>query len=393
MVTPLNSALLAAQPVAQELLAALVRLPTENPPGNVAEATAWLASYLEGRGHMVERHPVPAPFARHHNRADLENLVVRRVFGEGPTIALHAPLDTLPAGAGWNREPFGGEIREGRLYGRGARDSKADLAAYVAVLEALTATGHGSGTLELHITADEESGGFLGPAFLLSQGLTTPDMVIAAGTAYQVIVGQEGVLHLEVVLRGRQAHASRPRDGSDAILASLPILQALSVEADKSAMALTITTIGAGRGRNLVADRMRFTIDRRIAADESGDAVEAALQALIEGSHTVDGVSVECRRTLLAEPVTPTAPSMRLAHTLSRHAEAVFQQAIPVGSAPVVSGARHYALAGIPTALYGVGPPVIGEGVDMSGDEWVSLEDLERATLALGAAVGELLGG
>ncbi|MEM8664033.1 MAG: M20/M25/M40 family metallo-hydrolase, partial [Pseudomonadota bacterium] len=372
-------------------LAGLVRLPTENPPGETGAATAWLAETLAARDHAVERHPVPAPFARSYQRSDLENLIVRRTFGPGPTVALHAPIDTIPAGASWRREPFAAEIKDGFLHGLGARDSKADVAAYVAVVEALGEAGADRGTVELHLTADEEAGGFLGPAFLLSQALSAPDAVIAAGTAYQVIVGQQGVLHLEAVLRGRQAHASRPQDGHDAIMAALPILQALQDAAARAATPLTVSTISGGRGVNIVADRARFTVDRRIDAHENGDQVEAELTALMEAAHTTAGVSLECRRLLLAEPVTATPQSERLAATLSRRAEAVFGAPVPVVSAPVVSGARHYALAGIPTALYGVGPPIIGEAVDFTGDESVSLADLERASLAIAQAVIDVM--
>ncbi|MCF3932577.1 M20/M25/M40 family metallo-hydrolase [Acuticoccus sp. M5D2P5] len=373
------------------LLKALVVRPTENPPGDTNAAMEWLGLWLQDRGHTVEWHPCPAPFGRHYGRGEVINLVVRHTFGAGPTVALHAPLDTIPAGSHWRHDPFGAEIKDGLLFGRGARDSKADIVAYIFAFEALIADPAGlSGTLELHITADEESGGFLGPAFLLSHHLSAPDAVIAAGTAYQVIVGQEGVLHMEVILRGRQAHASRPEDGHDAMIAAVAILSALT-DGGAEREPLTIGLIEGGRGVNLVADRVRFTIDRRLKADDDGEAVEAALIERISAVPVNANVEVECRRLLLAEPVEPTERSARLADTLSRHAEAALAQPVPVVSAPVVSGARHYALAGIPTALYGVGPPIVGEAVDFSADESVRLGDLSRSTKAIIGAVRELL--
>lgn len=371
----------------------LVQRPTENPPGDTAEASEWLAGWLEARGFEVERHPVPNPFARHFGRADVVNLIVRRRFGDGPTIALAAPIDTLPAGSGWRREPFAAEIRDGLLHGRGARDSKADVAAYVFALEALEVErSRLSGTVELHLTADEETGGFLGPAFLLGHELTRPDAVIAAGTSYQVVVGQQGVLHLEVLLRGVQAHASRPQDGRDALAAAVPLLAALMKERERAPRPLTVGTIAGGRGVNLVADEVRFTIDRRLDAGDDGEAVERELIARLEAAHAAAGVDLEVRRLLLADPVVPTAPSERLADTLSRHAASAMGRPVPIVSAPVVTGARHYALAGIATALYGVGPPIVGEGVDFTGDESVRLDDLSRATVAVANAVAELVG-
>ncbi len=387
--SPVLDRIQASAQAAAELTAALVRLPTENPPGDTAAATDWLAGWLEGRGHDVERVPVPDPFARHHGRTGVMNLIVRRRFGSGPTVALAAALDTLPAGDGWRRDPFGG-VREGpAIYGRGARDSKADIAAYVFALEAIAGEPL-AGTVELHLTADEETGGFLGPAFLLGQGLTRPDAVISSGTSYQVIVGQEGVLQFEVLLRGRQAHAGRPQDGIDAVAAGVPVLAAVLEAARAAPQPLTVSTVEAGRGVNLVADLLRFTVDRRIGPGEDGEAVETALFDMIEQAHR-GPAELECRRLLLAEPVQPTAESERLAATLSAHATAAMRRPVPVVSAPVVTGARHYALAGIPTALYGVGPPVVGEGVDFLGEESVSLDDLAHSTEAIATALTELL--
>jgi acetylornithine deacetylase/succinyl-diaminopimelate desuccinylase-like protein len=375
---------------AAALTQALVRLPTENPPGETDAAMESIAGWLEARGLAVERVPVPDPFARQCGRAGVMNLIVRRRFGPGPTVALAVAIDTLPAGDGWRRDPFSGEIHGGAIHGRGARDSKADLAAYVFALEAVAAAPL-SGTVELHITADEETGGFLGPAFLLGQGLTSPDVAIASGTSYQVIVGQEGVLHLEVLLRGRQAHASRPADGADAIAAAIPVLSALHAAAREAPHPMTISTIEGGRGVNLVADRVRFTVDRRIGAEEDGEAVERDLVARAVAAHRGGEVEIECGRLLLAEPVAPTPASERLAALLSRHAEAAMGRPVPIVSAPVTSGARHYALAGIPTALYGVGPPVTGEGADFTGEESVALDDLVRTTAAVATTLGELL--
>lgn len=391
--TSLDEAVAASEAEMVAFLQNLVRLPTENPPGETLAAIEWLAAVLERRGWAVERHPVPDPFARHHGRSDVVNLLVRRRFGDGPTVALHAPIDTLPAGGAWRREPFGADLRDGRLYGRGSRDSKGDIAAFVFALAALEASGGRlSGTVELHITADEETGGFLGPAFLIGQGLSCPDAVIGSGTSYQVIVGQQGVLQLEVLLLGEQAHAARPQDGRDALAAALPLLAAAFEARSTSPQPLTVGLIAGGRGVNIVPDRVRFTIDRRLAADEDGETVERNFVAMLEAAHIEPDVELECRRLLLAAPVTPTPESERLAAVLSRHAEAAIGRPVPIVSAPVVSGARHYALAGIATALYGVGPPVIGEGADFAGEEFVVLADLSRTTAAVAATVAELLG-
>ncbi len=375
------------------MLTDLVQHNTENPPGLTEDIIAHLADLLEARGHEVERHPVPGPFARRHGRSEVTNLIVRKRFGNGgPTVALHAPLDTLPAGAGWHRDPFGGEVREGRLYGRGSSDSKGDAVAYIFALETLALRAERLwGQVELHLTADEESGGSLGPGFLLSHGLTRPDVAIGPGTAHQVVTGQLGVLQLEVLVRGRQAHASRPDAGIDALVAALPVLNALQEAIAGSPHPLSVSTMRAGRGVNLVADEARFTIDRRLAADEKADAAEAALTALITGAFTDTRASLEIRRLTAADPVQPTLASNALAATISSHATAVMEKPVPVVNAPVVSGARHYAEAGIATALFGAGSATVAEGVPAGGDEFIALVDLDRATETLAATLETLL--
>jgi acetylornithine deacetylase/succinyl-diaminopimelate desuccinylase-like protein len=347
--------------------------------------------------------PVPDPFARQHGMRDVVNLVARRVFGggRGPTVVLHAPGDTVPPGEHWTVDPFAAEIRDDALYGRGAVESKSDIAAYAFAMRALSeAGGEGlAGTVELHVTFDEESGGFLGPQWLLAQGARRPDFAIGAGWTHQVIVGQGGCLHLEVVLRGKQSHASRPDEGRDAIAAAVPVLAALYAERDRLRRApegqratLSIGTIDGGTSTNLIADRLQLTLDRSILWDEDAAAIEAGLIELIGAAAAAgEGIEVECRRILLAEPLRPTPESQRLAEVLQASAREVLGEDIPALAAPVVSGARFYAEAGISTVLYGVGPPTIGEGDAHGVNEHVSLADLAAATRVVARTLQRLL--
>ena len=99
----------------------------------------------------------------------------------GPIIALNAHGDVVPPGEGWTVDPYGGEVRGAALYGRGAAVSKSDFATYAFALLALeTLHGDLSGTIELHLTYDEETGGEIGPKWLLDQALTKPDYAICA---------------------------------------------------------------------------------------------------------------------------------------------------------------------------------------------------------------------
>src|SRR4030095_3038457 len=114
----------------------------------------------------VERHPVPADRVQRHGMMSVVNLIVRERFGagSGPVIALNAHGDVVPPGEGWTRDPYGAAESGGAIYGRGAAVSKSDFASYVFALLALKAAPDGlNGTIELHLTYDEEGGGFVGP--------------------------------------------------------------------------------------------------------------------------------------------------------------------------------------------------------------------------------------
>jgi acetylornithine deacetylase/succinyl-diaminopimelate desuccinylase-like protein len=109
------------------------------------------------------------------------NLVVRHRFGDGPTIALNAHGDVVPPGDGWSSDPYGAHIRDGYMIGRGAAVSKSDFATYAFALRALIDTDQPlRGTVELHLTHDEESGGLLGPGWLLANGIVKPDFAVCA---------------------------------------------------------------------------------------------------------------------------------------------------------------------------------------------------------------------
>ena len=193
----------------------LVRVPTDTPPGDNAPHAERTAELLGAMGLTVERHPVPADAVRAQGMTSITNLVVRRRFGDGPTVALNAHGDVVPPGDGWTRDPYGGEIVDGRLYGRAAAVSKSDFATYAFALRALESLGAPlEGAVELHLTYDEEFGGELGPGRLLREGVVRPDFLLAAGFSYEVITAHNGCLQLEVTVHGKMAHAAIPTPAS-----------------------------------------------------------------------------------------------------------------------------------------------------------------------------------
>ena len=146
-------------------LAEIVKVPSDNPPGDCDRSAETVARLLEGLGFAVERHKVPDALVKANGMISATNLIVRRKFGQGgPTIALNAHGDVVPPGTGWTNDPYGAEIVDGWMVGRGAAVSKSDIATYAFAMLALEKSGAAlNGTVELHVTYDEEAGGEIGP--------------------------------------------------------------------------------------------------------------------------------------------------------------------------------------------------------------------------------------
>src|SRR5207247_1443977 len=192
-------------------LKALVQVPTDTPPGNNAPHAERTAELLAGFGFTAEKHAVPQQQVREYGLQSITNLIVRQRFGDGPTIALNAHGDVVPPGEGWTHDPYGGEIEDGKLYGRAAAVSKSDFATFTFATRAVeTLRSALKGSVELYFTYDEEFGGELGPGWLLKQGLVRPDLLIAAGFSYQVVTAHNGCLQMEVTVHGKMGHAAVP---------------------------------------------------------------------------------------------------------------------------------------------------------------------------------------
>ena len=212
-------------------LQALVRVPTDTPPGNNAPHAQRTTELLKDFGFEAEQHPVPAADVQAYGMESITNLIVRRPYGmpgSGRTIALNAHGDVVPPGEGWTHDPYGAEVVDGTMYGRATAVSKCDFASFTYAVRALEAVARPTqGTVELHFTYDEEFGGELGPGWLLKNGLTQPDLLIAAGFSYEVVTAHNGCLQMEVTVHGKMAHAAVPHTGVDALQGAVHILNAL----------------------------------------------------------------------------------------------------------------------------------------------------------------------
>ena len=387
-----------------QFLQALVRVPTDTPPGNNAPHAERTAELLSSFGFEAEKYPVPAAQVKDYGMESITNLVVRRKYGEGRTIALNAHGDVVPPGDGWTHEPYGAEIVDGKLYGRASAVSKSDFASYTFAVRALESLGLPlKGGIELLFTYDEEFGGELGPGWLLRHKLIQPDFLIAAGFAYQVITAHNGCLQLEVTVHGKMAHAAIPRTGIDALQGATAILNALyqqnqlyqSITSNFEGIEhpyLNVGRIEGGTNTNVVPGKVVLKLDRRLIPEENPVEVEATIRRVIaDAAATVPGITIEIKRLLMANAWKPDTRNAELVQTLQKHGEQVFGEPIPTSGTPLYTDVRLFGAAGIPSAIYGAGPRTVFESNAKRSDEHLVLEDLRRATKVVARTLFDLL--
>ena len=385
----------------------LIRVPTDTPPGNNAPHAERTAELLRAFGFNAEKHAVPQAEVEAHGLQSITNLIVRRHYtngGAGLTIALNAHGDVVPPGDGWTTDPYGGEIRDGSIYGRASAVSKSDFASFtfaVRALESLQATLRG--TVELHFTYDEEFGGELGPGWLLGHGLTRPDLLIAAGFSHEVVTAHNGCLQLEVTVHGKMAHAAVPHTGVDALQGALHILNALyaqnityqqvtsSVEGISHPY-LNVGRIEGGTNTNVVPGKVSFRLDRRMIPEENPVEVEASIrQVIAEAGAPCVGISVEIKRLLLARAMRPLPGNQPLVESIQKHGQTIFGEKIAAMGTPLYTDVRLYAEAGIPGVIYGAGPRTVLESHAKRADERLALDDLRGATKVIARTLLDLL--
>ncbi|CCF43982.1 acetylornithine deacetylase or succinyl-diaminopimelate desuccinylase, partial [Colletotrichum higginsianum] len=259
------------------------------------------------------------------------------------------------------------------------------------------------GAVELHFTYDEEFGGELGPGWLLRQGLTKPDLLIAAGFSYEVVTAHNGCLQMEVTVRGNQAHAAIPDTGVDALQGAVAVLNALyalnagyrRVRSGVEGIThpyLNVGRIEGGTNTNVVPGKVAFKLDRRMIPEEDPAEVEAEIRRTIsDAAASVPGIAVDVRRLLLANSMRPLPGNKPLVEAIQTHGGEVFGRPIPAMGTPLYTDVRLYAEAGVPGVVYGAGPRTVLESHAKRADERLQLEDLRGATKVIARSLRDLL--
>ena len=395
----------------------LIRIPTVNPPGDLYEDCARLiGATLHACRFDVEYHPAegrPEHTARHPR---INVVGTRRGLRDRPVVHLNGHFDVVPAGAGWTTDPFSGAVRDGRLWGRGACDMKAGLAAAVFAAEAIRRAGVDlTGTVEVSGTVDEESGGFAGVAWLAHHGRLSKDRtdyVIIPEPLYvdRICIGHRGVYWFEVETAGRIAHGSMPFHGVNAIDHMGIVLERMRRDLQPRLAArttdmpvvpdgarhatLNINGVNGGQAVDgiqtpCVADRCRTVFDRRFLLEEGFDAAKAEIVELLEGiTRDVPDFKYALRDLMIVHP-TRTPDGSPVIGALDRALRKVLGRSGLVAS-PGTYDHKHVArIAGVPHCV-AYGPGILD--LAHQPDEYCDVADLIAATKVIALALLDLTG-
>ena len=369
----------------------LVAVDTSNPPGNEAAVEDVLRQALApwrpewesvepapGRLSLIARLPSPGtgPVTGETGAA------ARR-----PTLIVNGHTDVVPAvAAGWARPPFGPEVTDDRLYGRGSADMKGGIAAAICALGTLEAAGHEPGCdLVFQFVADEERGGGLGTRVLMESGLLQGDAcIVPEPTSLAVSVAERGLLQGDIIVKGRPGHGSRPREGVSAVEHGAQLVVALHAadfgDPEHPLLGTPTANMGkfhGGTAFNVVAEEARIGFDRRLLPGTSLDEALAGLRRRVK-SAGLEGIEYEIEVFDYGEG-SEMSPEHPFAELVRQSVESVTGFRPDVIGMTFTTDARFVRnQAGIPAVVCGPGNIAQAHGVD----EWVSISQLVDATAA-----------
>ncbi|OIK14467.1 peptidase M20 [Bacillus sp. MUM 116] len=388
----------------------LVSIPSDNPPGDCQKIAEHIFKRLkEFEFENVSINEVEEEKVKAVGRDKVSNVIGFQTFGntQGPEITLNSHGDVVPPGLGWTQDPYGSNIVDGKLYGRGAAVSKSDIASFTFATLALRQLKEKlNGKISLAFTFDEETGGDIGPKWLLEKGLINPNMAICAGFTYSLVNAHNGCLHLEVKLKGKSAHAAEPQYGHDALEAMTGVLSALyEYRKGFSEIKSTIPNIGSpnlvvglisgGINTNVVPDTATIRIDRRLIPEENPKFAEEEIRnVIVEALENYPGVEAEVNQILLAPSMGPVPVNSPLVQSFTVNWSKIMGgEELPIVGSPLYTDARHFYEADIPVVLYGAGPRTLLEANGHRADEHVKVDDLIKAAKIVALTLYDLLQG
>ena len=356
-----------------DLLSALVRMASPDPPGDETEIAGFLADHLRTLGFDVTTDEF-AP--------GRINVIARLNGGGGPALVFSAHMDTMPIGeADWTHPPFGGEVHDGRLYGRGAADMKGGLSAMVAAATKVMKAGQAlSGDLVLAFSAGESAGCIGAKRMVETDALADAGwLLVSEPSSLDILIAETGALWLEVSAHGKTGHASagQAETAIQRLLAFLDRLDAESLSPRRhpllGKLSVAVNGLSANSAPNIAPDRASAILDiRTLPGDDSQTIIDAVLE-LAGPEFSVQVID--------DKPPVETTSDDPFVTTCSAAVTAVR------GSAQAPAGVHYFSDSNVLVPALNIPRVIIGPGeAGMSGshNEWVALEALEDAAAIYG---------
>ena len=401
----------------------LVRIPTLNPPGrHYHDICDFLGERLRRKGFhvdLIRAHGAPADSEKYQRW----NMVARHqgAGGAGECVHFNSHHDVVEVGHGWTTDPFGGELRDGRIYGRGTCDMKGGLAASVIAAEAfIAAFPDYMGAIEISATADEESGGYGGVAYLAEHGWFRPEkvqhvIIPEPLNKDRICLGHRGVWWAEIETRGRIAHGSMPFLGDSAIRHMGAVLEEMErtlyplLAGKRTAMpvvpegarqsTLNINSIHGGEPEQdkdytglpapCVADRCRIVIDRRFLIEEDLAEVKAEVARMLESIKASRPKFEYEIRDLFEVVPTMTDEDAPVVKTVQAAIQKVLNTEAQFVVSPGTYDQKHIDRIGKLRNCIAYGPGILD--LAHQPDEWVGVEDMMDSAKVMALTLRELL--
>ena len=369
-------------------LETLVRTPSENPPGEEAEAARVTSSYCEALGFDVSLHELDP---------GRPSVVARKTFGDGPTLCFCSHIDVVPAGdhALWTHPPYAATILDGQMHGRGSSDAKGPIAAALEAVQGLLTMGvELGGTLELALVADEEAMGFKGAAFLVEDEIVAPDFtIIGEPTALRIVRAQRGPCWMRIITRGQAAHGSAPERGVSAIKHMAEIIGHLEETLPDithevvGGPSINVGTIQGGAKVNIVPAYCVAEVDRRSIPGETKEGVVASVQAAIDiAKQRYPDIDATIELPIYGKPFEVPDDSVVLADMTAAVTDTRGAEAEVMGFRGS-SDARFFSEAGSDVVVCGPGDITVAH----TAREYIDLDELELGAVAYASAFARLL--
>ncbi|MFG1930218.1 M20 family metallopeptidase [Mycobacterium sp. NPDC048908] len=371
------------------LTRSLVQAAGENPPGEEAATVAVLAAAAAELGLEVCQVPV---------QAGRDNLQITLTGGPGPGLLLLGHTDVVPVGEGWTKDPFGGAVENGRIYGRGASDMKGGLAAALCAMAALRGAAL-TGPVELTALIDEEEIGAGIRAYIGSASTRFLGCITAEPTDLQTVIGARGACYLRIQIHGTACHAGNPADGANAIYGAAAVVAEIERMHRELAQrphpllgpaTWSVGQINGGTSGSIVPAECVVVADRRLLPGESIATVLADVRDRLSGLGLPErGLTVDVTMPM-EMPAFETPADCALAATVDTALADAGGPGLPPGGWTAACDGGFVARdLGVPVVVFG--PGSVSEQAHRP-DESVAIEELMVAARAYVLSALRLLG-